>query len=126
MKANCFESGRVALPTSAYSCTEKDWNAHPRFAGVYLKHLVSGEHTGQALSCHLVRIEPGAMLEQHTHDPQWELHEVLEGSGRMRMEGRDIPYTPGAISVIPKGCPHEVHAGENGLIMLAKFFPPLT
>ncbi len=125
MNAMEFESGRVALAAGAYSCTDKEWNAHPSCAGVRLKHLVAGEHTGQALSCHLVCLEPGASLSLHTHDPQWELHEVLEGAGEMLLDGKEIPYAPGAMSVIPRGCPHELRAGDNGLVLLAKFFPPL-
>ncbi len=125
MHTNCFASGQVALADGGYSCTEKDWNAHPSCAGVSLKHLVSGESTNQALSCHVVRLDPGAALTEHIHDPQWEMHEVLEGSGALLMEGKEIAYAPGAISVIPKGCHHELRAGDNGLVLLAKFFPPL-
>lgn len=125
MNATCFESAPVALATGEYSCTDKSWNTHPTCTGVRLKHLVTGQDTGQALSCHLVRLEPGACLAQHTHDPQWELHEVLDGSGRMLLDGKEVAYTPGAMSVIPKGCPHELRAGDNGLVLLAKFFPPL-
>lgn len=36
-----------------------------------------------------------------------------------------MEYHPKCMGVIPKGTKHKVVAGENGLILLAKFFPAL-
>lgn len=102
-----------------------EWAKHPSFAGVYLKHLIKGEKTNSQLSCHMVRIDPGCVLSEHIHAEQWELHEVISGAGRCQLDGKELPYQPGQMTVIPQGVRHEVIAGEEGLVLLAKFFPPL-
>mgnify|MGYP003607567161 CR=1 FL=1 len=111
--AGCRDAG--ALP----------WKAHPVFAGVELKHLVTAADTDGALSCHLVRLKPGATLASHVHEGQWELHEVVAGSGTAGLAAQQIAYQPGVAAVIPRGVAHEVTAGEAGLCLFAKFFPAL-
>jgi len=104
---------------------EIPWNQHPKFKGVYLKHIIKGTDTGGMLSCHMVRIDPNAILEEHVHEDQWELHEVIEGEGKFTLESKETPYHPGRMGIIPKGTKHKVIAGESGLVLLAKFFPAL-
>ena len=117
---------RIHTPAGDRDAAALPWNAHPSFAGVALKHLVTGTDTDGALSCHLVRIDPGCRLASHVHAGQWELHEVVCGSGTAGLDGKDMEYRPGVIAVIPKGAPHEVTAGEEGLCLFAKFFPALV
>jgi quercetin dioxygenase-like cupin family protein len=102
------------------------WNAHPAFPGVSLKLLVAGADTGGAVSCHLVRVEPGMELKSHVHEGQWELHEVVAGSGRAGMGEAAAEYRPGVVAVIPRGVAHNVRAGDEGLWLFAKFFPALV
>jgi quercetin dioxygenase-like cupin family protein len=101
------------------------WHDHPAFAGVRLRHLVTAADTQGQLSCHIVRLSPGACLAGHVHDGQWELHEVVSGSGTAELAGRRADYAPGVAAVIPRGAPHAVTAGDQGLCLLAKFFPAL-
>ena len=101
------------------------WQDHPAFAGVRLRHLVTAADTEGRLSCHIVRLAPGASLAGHVHDGQWELHEVVCGSGTAALAGRQTDYAPGVTAVIPRGTPHAVTAGDQGLCLLAKFFPAL-
>ena len=122
---------QIMTRTVAYADREDDlrnasWKPHPLFAGVWLKLVISGADTGGALSCHLVRVDPGCCLESHVHDAQWELHEVLAGLGVARIAGRGADYFPGRAAVIPKGTKHEVRAGDQGLTLCAKFFPALA
>ncbi|WP_320169294.1 cupin domain-containing protein [Maridesulfovibrio sp.] len=123
--AMLVSNGCVETVDGPIFCTELDWNPHAAFEGVALKHIVTGENTAGQLSCHIVRIEPGCVLESHTHDPQWELHEVIKGSGVATVSGKESDYHPGKSSVIPSGQTHKVQAGDEGLILLAKFFPAL-
>jgi quercetin dioxygenase-like cupin family protein len=102
------------------------WRPHPAFAGVSLRHLVTGADTEGALSCHIVRLMPGAKLASHVHDGQWELHEVVSGSGTAELGEATAAYVPGVSAVIPRGTAHAVTAGEDGLCLLAKFFPALV
>jgi quercetin dioxygenase-like cupin family protein len=102
-----------------------EWDEHPKFKGVSLKHLVRGKDTGGRLSCHMVRIDPDSVLDEHIHESQLELHEVIEGEGSFSLGSKETVYYPGRMSVIPQGIKHKVVAGKNGLVLLAKFCPPL-
>lgn len=117
--------GTINYLTRTDSASHLQWNPHPTFAGVYLKHLVKGADTGSLFSCHIVKIDPGCTLAEHIHAEQWELHEVIEGVGTAMLDTRELPYHPGQITVIPQGTKHQVIAGKQGLVLLAKFFPAL-
>lgn len=120
-----FDTGAVIADGAAKSAADLPWHQHPTFAGVALKHLLTGAETGGAFSVHLVRLEPGAEIGDHVHETSWELHEVASGSGECLLEGRAIPYEPGRIAVMPMKAAHRVRAGEDGLRLLAKFVPAL-
>lgn len=125
--ASILAEGRcIMTPGGETDAAALPWNAHPAFPGVRLKHLVTGASTDGALSCHIVRLEPGCRLETHVHDGQWELHEVVSGSGSAGLPGGEAAYRPGVVAVIPKGAPHAVTAGPDGLCLFAKFFPALV
>lgn len=102
------------------------WAAHPAFAGVQLKPLVTAAETGGAFSYHLVRIQPGCEIGLHTHDPQLETHEVIAGAGVCECGGQRIGYQPGVVAILPAGVPHKVTAGPEGLCLFAKFMPALV
>lgn len=119
------EAGRVALPGGEVDLAAVPWAAHPSFAGVELKELVSGAQSGGGFSYHLVRIAPGGQIGLHTHPTQLETHEVIAGSGFCLRDGQKIPYAVGVISLLPAGVPHEVQAGGDGLYLFAKFMPAL-
>ena len=102
-----------------------EWNEHPKFKGVYLKHLVRGLATDGRLSCHLVRIDPNSVLDEHVHENQLELHEVIEGEGSFILADKETAYHPGRMGIIPQGVRHKVIAGKSGLVLLAKFCPAL-
>jgi Uncharacterized conserved protein, contains double-stranded beta-helix domain len=120
-----FEQGELAVPGRRMTFTERDWQPHSQFAGVALKHLLTAADTGEAFSYHLVRIEPGCAIGEHTHATQRETHEVIAGDGVCRNENEDIIYRTGVISLIESGVRHTVTAGEEGLLLFAKFIPPL-
>ncbi len=105
---------------------EYPWNSHPAFAGVALKHALKGEDTGGAVSCHFVRVDPGKALSLHEHEKEWEIHEVFQGSGKGVLGGEEVLYRPGTMTLIPRGVPHKVEAGEEGLLIRATFFPALV
>lgn len=120
-----FEKGNTYLTTTTVSNNEKQWNPHPTFPGVSLKHLISGEQTANRFSSHIVRIEPGCILDEHIHEGKTELHEIIEGSGVCLLNETEIHYLPGDCAVIPDDTKHKVTAGENGLTIYAKFIPAL-
>ncbi len=121
----CLETCRVALAERLERGEDKPWNNHPAFTGVRLKHLVTGKDTAGGMSCHLVDVAPGCALGLHTHETQWEQHQVLSGSGEANLGAGSVAYAPGVLAVIPRGQRHEVQAGSQGLRLLATFFPAL-
>ncbi len=122
-------SGRnsaVVVPGQTTAIESLPWNPHPKFAGVSLRHLVTGKDTSERLSLHHVRIDPGCAIGNHTHTGMVEIHDVLAGEGTCTLEGTKIPYTPGVISVMPADQVHRIEAGDKGLLLLATFSPPLV
>lgn len=116
-----FGAGRVAARDGDRETAPLPWTEHPSFKGVYLKTLVAEKDTGNALSCLLVRIEPGCAIGLHVHPASVELHEVVAGAGVCVLEEAELAYSPGTMAVMPANAPHEVRAGDKGLCLLAKF-----
>ena len=102
-----------------------DYAPHAVFEGVFLKHLVTGEMTSGRISSNLVKVEPFCSLDEHTHEAQTEIHEVIQGAGECLVAGKRMAYLPGTVAVIPQNTPHSVTAGASGLYLLAKFSPSL-
>jgi len=102
-----------------------EWSDHPKFQGVSMKHIIKGESTEGLLSCHIVKVMPGCCLELHIHENNIEIHEVMEGNGICLLDGKEIFYQKGIAAIIPKGVPHMVKAGKEGLLMMARFSPAL-
>lgn len=102
------------------------WIPSPKFDGVAMRNLLTGAGTEGRLSAHLVRIEPGKAIGEHVHEGSLEVHEILEGSGVGILPGDRREYRAGVVSLIPQGVLHEVRAGEEGLLLLAKFAPALV
>jgi quercetin dioxygenase-like cupin family protein len=117
--------GTVFLTDKEQKISELPWNPHASFKGVFLKHLITGRDTDGRLSCHIVKIEPGCVLDTHVHDGKMEIHEVIAGSGKMYLDGKEINYSPGQVCIIPANTPHKVVAGKDGMYILAKFTPSL-
>ena len=77
------------------------WNKHATCPGVYLKHVITGAETDGKFSCHIVKVEAGAEISNHTHQNNWEIHEVIEGSGLGYLGYQEIPYLPGTTVPVP-------------------------
>ena len=116
----------VIVPGQTTAVESLPWNPHPKFAGVLLRHLVTGKDTGGLMSLHHVRIDPGCAIGDHTHNGQVEIHDVLTGEGTCTLNGTIIPYTPGVVGVMPANQVHRIDAGDQGILLLATFSPPLV
>lgn len=129
---SCIDTGtnrdQASVATMADSRNVEDlpWNPHPKFGGVFLRHLVTGNDTGRRLSLHHVRVSPGRSIGDHAHAGQVEIHDVLEGEGTCVLDGNELPYTPGVMGVMPADTVHRIDAGDRGLLLLATFVPPLV
>ena len=121
-----FDSeGKFVVPGREVLFDKMPWTKHSAFDGVELKHIVTEDMSGGKFSFHLVKIAPCKKIGSHIHEGQTETHEVIAGTGICVNDGVRIDYKAGVISVFPAGVVHEVTAGENGLYLFAKFFPPL-
>jgi len=120
-----FENGTVVSSLSVAEITMIEWNEHSLFKGVYLKHLIKGIDTEGSLSCHLVKVNPGCILDTHVHIGKLEIHSILEGNGNCIIGERATEYVSGTVSIIPADTTHKVIAGNEGLFMLATFSPAL-
>jgi len=65
----------------------------------------SGETNGELLRVEVV-LPPGFSMAEHVHPRQEERHEVLSGTLRGRVGGRERDYGPGEQAVGPPGVPH--------------------
>ena len=116
-----FSQGRLHAGASTTNLDSVAWKEHKDFPGVFLKAVLTEEHTGSPLSCFLVRIEPGRRIGLHRHSASVELHEVIAGDGVCLLEGIEMAYAPGSVAVMPRNAVHEVLAGADGLCLFAKF-----
>lgn len=101
------------------------WQPHAKFKGVFQKNLVKGENSGGKFSCHLIKIGDGCEIGNHIHEGNWELHEVVGGTGLGYMAGREIVYEPGVTVVVPESVEHKIVADKGDVYILAKFIPAL-
>jgi quercetin dioxygenase-like cupin family protein len=122
---NFFEISRAVGLTGVKETGNIEWNAHPVFKGVFLKHILTGADTGGQISSHIVKIDPFCELGNHTHEGRVEIHEVVSGTGSCLINGSEYSYTCGVTAVIPECAPHSVRAGADGLYLMAKFTPAL-
>jgi quercetin dioxygenase-like cupin family protein len=68
----------------------------------------------------LIAFKPAkkANPQQITHDDQDVICQVLQGSGRLRIDGRRIPLAPGTLCHIPRRTPHDFAAARSGELVL--------
>jgi len=120
-----FQEGQVFSTTNEEQVKDLPWHEHPKFHGVALKHLITSKDSGGNFSSHLVRVNYGCEIGAHIHEGKWELHEVLSGRGKCRIDQKEVDYHAGIMATIPADISHVVEATESDLYILAKFIPPL-
>lgn len=121
-----IDGGKIVYLDKEFDVSKLDWNPHPSFTGVQLKHLVKGESTSGKFSCHLIRVTHGFEIGDHIHDGKWETHEVIGGVGKGYLAGKEIVYKLGTTVVVPENITHKVVADKGDLYLLAKFIPALV
>lgn len=118
-------NGQVTSLSKNIQKGQLDWNLSPAFKGVTLKHLICGADTDGQFSAHIVHIEPGCAIGEHTHPGKWEMHEVISGTGCCLLDTKAIAYEAGAATIFPPDVKHQVSAEDQDLYILAKFIPAL-
>lgn len=120
-----LSGGRIVYTDKELNVTELDWNPHPSFTGVFLKHLVKGDSSGGKFSCHLIRIKDGFEIGEHIHNDKWEFINIVGGVGKGEIAGKEIVCEPGVSMVVPENVKHRIEAGSGDVYLLAKFIPAL-
>ncbi len=123
--ATQFEFGKLITSSMNINFEDVEWTPHKKFEGVYLKHLITSAQTNGEFSYHLIRIEPNMKIGIHTHENQVETHEIIYGMGVCNVFDKIYSYEPGTVAIMPKNTPHEIQAFDDGMYLLAKFFPSL-
>lgn len=102
-----------------------DWKAHPRFAGVSLKALVTAE-MNPGIVVNLVRIAPGGEITPHTHSDATETFYVLKGRGLSWIGDEQFGLEPGVGGYAPPRVTHSVcNTGDTELEAISIFNPPV-
>jgi quercetin dioxygenase-like cupin family protein len=120
-----LDDGVVLIGSRQIAVQDLPWEKHKEYKGVYVKHLVIGEDTDGRFSCHIIRMDAGAVIGDHAHAGALELNEVLGGAGTGTLECEEFSFVPGVVALIPESRAHGVIAGKEGLYFLAKFVPAL-
>lgn len=120
-----FNEAKIIYPEKEVDAEENSWYRHPAFKGVSLKDLVMGTDTEGLFSCHIVKIEKGCEVGNHSHNVQWEFNEAIGGNGIFVLGDKEILFSSGFSFVTPPGVKHTVIAEDDDLYLLAKFVPAL-
>ena len=96
---------------SAALKTLRKINEEIRYAGCFDEK----QFTGGVIAFRLTKSRDS---RQVVHEDQDVVCQVLEGSGRLRLESRRIPLRPGMVCHIPKGLAHDFAAGKSGDLVL--------
>lgn len=99
------------------------WYLIPAWTGVALADLAPGADTKWSFTSHLVRVRKGCEVPDHLHESQWEWNAILDGHGKMVLDGRDILFKPGDTFTTPPGVRHAVVADTEDVALLAVFAP---
>lgn len=124
---NLIEKGMIYINGKEFNrISSIPWIKHPKFKGVFMKNIITGSESNNNLSSMIVKIEPHHEIGDHIHEGKSELHEIIDGNGEALIDGKNIKYMRGVISLIPGNILHSIKAGGNGMILLAKFTPSLN
>ena len=120
-----LNEGNIVYTDKELKVKDLEWNPHPSFAGVFLKHLVKGDSSDGKFSCHLIRITDGFEIGEHIHDGKWEFINIVGGVGKGELAGRKFACELGVSLVVPENVKHRIVADAGDVYLLAKFIPAL-
>jgi quercetin dioxygenase-like cupin family protein len=96
--------------------------------GRQLRWVVTGENTG-AKHCTMavIEVQPGQTVRPaHSHPNGEEIIYIVQGSGRVMIEGVVEPVKSGCAVLFPQGNIHMLQNSGNELMKVACFFAPPT
>ena len=71
-------------------------------------------------------LEPGQSTQRHYHARSEEIYLILDGGGRLEVDGESRTVVPGDAVLIPPGSWHELAAADSGVRLLCCCAPPYS
>ena len=105
----------MVIPGQTIVTESIPWNPHPKFAGVFLRHLVTGQYyrgTSEPASC----TDRPRLYHRRSCPCRASGRSMMSSQvmGVCTLAGTDIPYNPGVVGVMPADQVHRVEAGDRG------------
>ena len=114
------------FPIRIADTTAGEWQEHPRFAGIWMKPLLTRADNALA-NVSLVRVPPGREVGRHIHPTQVETVYILTGRSILTVGDTEAPLEAGQIAAIPIGAEHALrNVGAEPVELLAFFTPPIS
>ncbi|MDP6157118.1 MAG: cupin domain-containing protein [Candidatus Thermoplasmatota archaeon] len=64
-------------------------------------------------------ISPDRTLPRHTHTDIDEIHYIVDGNGRITIDGTSRNISKGLLILVPKGSSHFFSASKNGMTLIS-------
>ncbi len=97
---------------------EKKTIENPALKGVTKQVLIGPEQGWKDYVMRLFTLTKGGYAPRHTH-PWQHIMYVVEGEGRLFMNGIDYPLVPGSVSYVPAEVEHQVmNAGDAKFVFI--------
>ena len=97
----------IAASNNSFVANLQDLIEYPS-SGILSKVLVKDNHSQHNLFC----LAAGTEISEHTSTRN-ALITVVEGTGTLNLEGKNIVLIPGVFIFMPANAPHAVQAEEN-------------
>jgi mannose-6-phosphate isomerase-like protein (cupin superfamily) len=102
-----------------------EWQPHPKLRGIRIKSL-ENSGTFEKASVTLVQIDPGGVIEPHSHESNFETAYVISGNGVLTLPDGDLPLGPGDGVTVPPQTIHSLrNTGHQPIEILAVHIPPM-
>ena len=103
----------IATSNNSFAANLQNLIEYPT-SGILSKVLLKDKNSQYSLFC----LAAGTDIEEHTSTRNAVIT-VVEGTGNLNLEGKDIALVPGVFVFIPANAPHAVQAKENLAFILA-------
>ena len=100
-------SSAIASSNNSFTANLRDLIEYPA-NGIGKKVLVKDNNC----QCNLMCLTAGKAIPEHT-SPRNAMVTVIEGTGNLNLEGKDIALAPGVLVFMPANAPHALQADEN-------------
>ena len=97
----------VTTATNSFTATLQDLIEYPS-SGVFSKVLLKDKNSQYSLFC----LVAGTEIDEHTSTRN-AVVTVIEGTGNLNLEGKDIALAPGVFVFMAANAPHALQAKEN-------------